>query len=89
MIMITINFLRVNSRDSFLQTDKVFLEDESGRIELISDNEDVLRHLVTGVTIAVLGLANENGQFQVGVRVSWAMRCVVLFGKKNIQGPKL
>ena len=47
------------------QTDKVFLEDESGRIELITESDDVLTNLVTGVTIAVLGLANEHGQFQV------------------------
>eukprot|EP00603_Paraphysomonas_imperforata_P012666 CAMPEP_0114455398 /NCGR_PEP_ID=MMETSP0104-20121206/3079_1 /TAXON_ID=37642 ORGANISM="Paraphysomonas imperforata, Strain PA2" /NCGR_SAMPLE_ID=MMETSP0104 /ASSEMBLY_ACC=CAM_ASM_000202 /LENGTH=429 /DNA_ID=CAMNT_0001627817 /DNA_START=57 /DNA_END=1346 /DNA_ORIENTATION=+ len=52
-------------KDYYSDSDKIYLEDESGRIELISENSEWLANLVTGVTIAVLGLANENGQFQV------------------------
>lgn len=50
----------------YYQNDKIFLEDESGRIELICEDSTWATSLVTGVSLAVLGLPNENGQLQVG-----------------------
>uniref|UniRef100_A0A7S3LN41 DNA polymerase delta subunit OB-fold domain-containing protein n=1 Tax=Aplanochytrium stocchinoi TaxID=215587 RepID=A0A7S3LN41_9STRA len=46
-------------------TDKLILEDESGRMTLCDLDESVVNSLVTGVVLAVQGTLNNDGEFSV------------------------
>ncbi|KAJ7063081.1 DNA polymerase alpha/epsilon subunit B-domain-containing protein [Mycena amicta] len=48
----------------YSEDDRVMLEDESGRIQLVGDRVTSAR-LVTGVIIAALGIETPNGEFEV------------------------